>query len=43
MARVLSGVPEHRDLYLSDEERERNDTFLPCCSRAKSPVLVLDL
>lgn len=43
LTRVLSGVPEHRDLFLSDEERQRNDTFLPCCSRSKSTVLVLDL
>lgn len=43
LTRVLSGEPEHRDLYLTDEERTANDRFLPCCSRSKSPVLVLDL
>lgn len=40
---VLDGMPDHRDRVLSAEERARNDRFTPCCSRAKSPVLVLDL
>ena len=40
---VLAGEPEHRDLYLNEEEQARNDQFTPCCSRAKSPLLVLDL
>ena len=43
LTRVLSGVPDHRDVYLTDEERSANDCFLPCCSRSKSPMLVLDL
>ncbi|CAB3745540.1 Phthalate 4,5-dioxygenase oxygenase reductase subunit [Paraburkholderia sediminicola] len=43
LTRVLSGEPDHRDMYLSLAEREANDQFLPCCSRSKSPVLVLDL
>ncbi len=40
---VLSGVPDHRDQYLTDEERAANDQFTPCCSRALTPALVLDL
>ncbi|MEY4711532.1 MAG: hypothetical protein RIS88_982, partial [Pseudomonadota bacterium] len=28
---------------LTDDEKARNDQFLPCCSRATSPLLVLDL
>jgi len=40
---VLAGEPEHRDLYLTEDEQARNDQFTPCCSRAKSPLLVLDL
>ena len=43
LTRVLDGVPDHRDLFLSDEERARGDQFTPCCSRAKSHRLVLDL
>jgi vanillate O-demethylase ferredoxin subunit len=39
----MDGEPEHRDIYLSDDERARNDLFTPCCSRAKSAMLVLDL
>jgi vanillate O-demethylase ferredoxin subunit len=43
ITRVLQGTPDHRDQYFTDEERGRNDQFTPCCSRAKSGVLVLDL
>lgn len=43
MTRVLEGAPDHRDMYLTDAERERNDAFMPCCSRARTPRLVLDL
>lgn len=40
---ILAGEPDHRDVCLSDEERARNDQFTPCCSRARSKQLVLDL
>lgn len=43
ITRVIDGEPDHRDLFLSPEEQSRNDQFLPCCSRARSSVLVLDL
>ncbi|ESQ83183.1 PDR/VanB family oxidoreductase [Asticcacaulis benevestitus] len=43
LTRVLSGVPEHRDQYLTDEERGLNDQFTPCCSRSQTPELILDL
>lgn len=43
LTRVLKGEPDHRDLYLTDEEKARNDQFTPCCSRSKSGMLVLDL
>lgn len=43
LTRVLSGEPDHRDVYLLDDEKAANDQFLPCCSRSKSPMLVLDL
>ncbi len=43
LTRVLEGEPQHRDLFLSDDEKKRNDRFTPCCSRANSPTLVLDL
>ncbi len=40
---VLSGIPDHRDHYLEPDEQAANDQFLPCCSRARSPRLVVDL
>ncbi len=40
---ILEGTPDHRDVFLTDEEREAGDKFLPCVSRAKSERLVLDL
>lgn len=43
LTRVLEGTPDHRDSYLDDAERAANDQFTPCCSRSKTPVLVLDL
>lgn len=43
LTRVISGTPDHRDHYLTPEEHAANDQFLPCCSRSKSPRLVLDL
>ncbi|MBU2965838.1 PDR/VanB family oxidoreductase [Amphritea sp. 2_MG-2023] len=41
--RVLSGIPDHRDSVLSEEEREENDYMMLCVSRALSPELILDL
>lgn len=43
LCRVLSGVPDHRDLYLTDAERAAGDQILPCCSRALTPEIVLDI
>jgi vanillate monooxygenase ferredoxin subunit len=43
LTRVKAGTPDHRDQYLEPDEQAANDQFLPCCSRAKSPRLVLDL
>lgn len=40
---VLEGEVDHRDMFLTGEEQARHDQFTPCCSRAKTPVLVLDL
>ena len=43
LTRVLEGEPDHRDSFLTPAEQTANDQFTPCCSRAKSPRLVLDL
>jgi vanillate O-demethylase ferredoxin subunit len=41
--RVIDGTPDHRDVYLNDEEQAANTQIMICCSGSKSPVLVLDL
>ncbi len=41
--RVIEGVPDHRDLFLSKEEQAANKTMMICCSGSKSPTLVLDI
>lgn len=43
VTRILGGTPEHRDSFFTDAQRALNDQFTPCCSRAKSPRLILDL
>lgn len=40
---VLSGIPDHRDSVLSEEERADNDYMMVCVSRAFTDELVLDL
>lgn len=40
---VLEGIPDHRDAFLTAEEKASNARIMPCVSRAKSEVLVLDL
>lgn len=39
--RYLEGTPEHRDFVLDEEEQKQ--FVLICCSRSRTPVLVLDL
>lgn len=40
---VISGIPDHRDVILSDDEKASNKVMQICVSRAKSERLVLDL
>ncbi|AIR90680.1 PDR/VanB family oxidoreductase [Pseudomonas cremoricolorata] len=40
---VLEGEPDHRDHYLTDEEKQSNEQIVVCCSRARSARLVLDI
>ena len=41
---LLGGVPEHRDLVLTDEEKAQSADIMTCVSRAKAgEVLVLDI
>lgn len=41
--RVIEGLPDHRDMILTDAERADSKTMMICCSGAKSNRLVLDL
>ena len=43
MTKVIDGIPEHRDSFLLDSEKKANNIITPCCSRAKSEKLILDL
>ncbi|RBP81910.1 oxidoreductase [Marinomonas rhizomae] len=40
---VIHGVPDHRDVFLTDKEHTQGRLVMPCCSRSKTPVLELDL
>lgn len=40
---VLEGVPDHRDIVLSPAEKSAGNQMTICCSRSKTPLLVLDL
>jgi ferredoxin-NADP reductase len=40
---LSAGAPLHRDLYLSEEERQAGDVLMPCVSRAAGPLLEVSL
>lgn len=40
---VIDGEPDHRDDFLSDEEKQANRSIMVCCSGSRSRTLVLDL
>ncbi|MEQ7922207.1 PDR/VanB family oxidoreductase [Xanthomonas sp. WHRI 1810A] len=40
---VLAGQVDHRDYFFSPDQQALNTEFTPCCSRARSARLVLDL
>jgi vanillate O-demethylase ferredoxin subunit len=40
---LLEGQADHKDVFLSDEEKQQMQKITPCCSRSLSPRLVLDL
>lgn len=41
--RVLGGVPDHRDHFLTDEDKASNTSIMVCCSGSKTATLVLDI
>lgn len=40
---VIEGIPDHRDDFLSDDEKSLNKSMMICCSGSHSSELVLDL
>ncbi|AEF55639.1 PDR/VanB family oxidoreductase [Marinomonas posidonica] len=40
---VVSGTPDHRDVFLTEAERQQGKWVMPCCSRSKTKILELDL
>lgn len=40
---VVSGEPDHRDLYQSEEEQASNRQMTVCCSRSRSSLIEIDL
>jgi ferredoxin len=40
---IVEGVADHRDSYLSDDEKAAQKTMMLCVSRCKGARLVLDL
>jgi len=43
IARVIDGVPEHRDLFLTEAEKRSGSCMAVCVSRARTSHLTLDL
>jgi ferredoxin-NADP reductase len=43
VTKVLEGIPDHRDIYLTEDEQNSNEMMTICCSGSKSARLVLDL
>jgi ferredoxin-NADP reductase len=40
---VIEGVPDHRDLVQSEEEKATNKQVALCCSRSFTPILRIDI
>lgn len=43
LTKVISGVPDHRDMYLSAKEKASGRVMMPCVSRSLTSVIELDL
>ena len=43
VTRVISGIPEHHDSVLSEDEQASNEKVMICCAGCKSERLVLDM
>jgi vanillate O-demethylase ferredoxin subunit len=40
---VIAGLPDHRDMILTEGDRGANGSMMICCSGSRTPELVLDL
>ncbi|WP_120497913.1 PDR/VanB family oxidoreductase [Kiloniella sp. EL199] len=40
---LIDGEADHRDMILTEAEKQENQQIMVCCSRAKTPTLTLDL
>ncbi|MEQ8346503.1 MAG: PDR/VanB family oxidoreductase [Sneathiellaceae bacterium] len=40
---VLDGIPDHRDMVLTDDEMAANGCMMVCCSGSRSAQLILDI
>ncbi len=43
VTRVIAGEPDHRDAFLTDEEKKSGAMMTPCVSRARGRRIVLDV
>lgn len=43
LTKVIEGIPDHRDIFQTDEEKESNEYITVCCSRSLTSTLVLDV
>ncbi|MEW6436360.1 MAG: PDR/VanB family oxidoreductase [Pseudomonadota bacterium] len=43
LTKVLNGIPDHRDFFQTDAEKATNRWMTPCCSRALTPTIELDI
>ena len=43
LTKVLRGIPDHRDSYQTDAEKAANEHMTPCCSRALSQTIELEI
>lgn len=43
ITKIIDGIPDHRDSFLRPKQRDKNNVVMVCCSRSRSPRLVLDV
>lgn len=43
LTEIVEGVPVHHDQFQTDEEKAANTHMTICCSRAKTPIIKLDI